>query len=343
MHRVLPVTTRLRRLVAVLTIVGTTGVVGVGPLTWAATPASATATCTATGFYRATINLTAAVIDPTSTVTGTVDAAGCNIGVYFSPGTTGAVDNALVENSNYFGIVNNGASVSVTNSTVTNIGETPLNGDQHGVGIYFAFEGNSTGTISSNVVSNYQKGGIVVNGVGSAAIISGNQVIGQGAVNYIAQNGIQVGFGATASITGNTVTGNAYSGTNNASSCGILVFGGWGYPYVTDVSVVHNTLTNNDVGIGFYNADASGKIPTTPTHNKAVNNVITDSLTTNVSGNGYPYGYQAGIEDMGNRDFMVNNTISGAGYDPANAPSGTFFGTIDTSIGSANPLVVANK
>jgi hypothetical protein len=43
-------------------------------------------------------------------------------------------------------------------------------------------------------------------------------VTGEGAVDYIAQNGIQIGYGAHATVTGNTVTGNAYSGSNLASS-----------------------------------------------------------------------------------------------------------------------------
>src|ERR1019366_6592549 len=105
-------------------------------------------------------------------------------------------------------------SVDFTNSVVQNIGETPPNGTQHGVAIYFAFEGNSTGTIKNNTVTNYQKGGITVNGPGSSATISGNTVTGFGPVDFIAQNGIQIGFGATGTVTNNTVTGNEYTGAN---------------------------------------------------------------------------------------------------------------------------------
>ena len=56
--------------------------------------------------------------------------------------------------------------------------------------------------------------------------ISNNTVTGEGPVDYIAQNGIQLGYGAKATVTGNTVTGNAYTGANGASSGGILVVGG---------------------------------------------------------------------------------------------------------------------
>ena len=42
---------------------------------------------------------------------------------------------------------------------------------------------------------------------------------------------------------------------------------------------------------------------------------------TNLSGNGSPGGYQAGIVDYGKGDNIVNNKISGTGYDTANAPT----------------------
>ena len=44
----------------------------------------ALAACTQTGFVRDGINLTAALINPTGTVSGDVDATGCNIGIYYS-------------------------------------------------------------------------------------------------------------------------------------------------------------------------------------------------------------------------------------------------------------------
>jgi hypothetical protein len=140
------------------------------------------------------------------------------------------------------------------------------------------------------------------------------------------------------------VSDNAYSGTNNASSGGILVFGGpcFGGAYTTGVSVTTNTLTNNDVGIYLYNADATCSATSpTKTQNKAVNNTITNSNETNVSGNGYPNGYQAGISDFGNKDNIVNNKISGDGY-TNDEPTGTLYTAIDTT-GSQATHVNNNK
>ena len=249
--------------------------------------AAAAATCTETGFVRDGIDLTAALINPTAPVTGEVDATGCNIGVYYGPGTTGSVSGANIHGANYYGVVVNAAAVNVTNSSIHDIGETPLNGAQHGVGVFYTTLNPdatstgtaATGTVSGNIVTKYQKGGIVVNGPGAAVTISGNTVTGEGPVAYIAQNGIQVGRGATGTITGNTVTGNAYTGANNASSTGILVFGGGVYgPITTGVSITNNTLTNNDMGVYVYNADASGS--TRPRPRPRTRSSTTRSATT---------------------------------------------------------------
>src|SRR5437764_978005 len=92
------------------------------------------ATCTPTGFYRDSTDMTAALINPPGTLSGELDATGCNIGVYYDHGT-GAVNGANIHGANYFGVVVNGdanaVGVDITNSQIHNIGEMPLNGTQH--------------------------------------------------------------------------------------------------------------------------------------------------------------------------------------------------------------------
>ena len=203
------------------------------------------------------------------------------------PGTTGSVSGADIHGANYYGVVVNAAAVNVTNSSIHDIGESPLNGSQHGVGVFYTTLNQdststgtaATGTVSGNIFTKYQKGGIVVNGPGASVTISGNTVTGEGRVAYIAQNGIQVSRGATGTITGNTVTGNAYTGTNIASSSGILLIGGYVYgPITTGVWITNNTLIENDMGVYVYNADASGSNPpSTKTKNSIVNNTITNA------------------------------------------------------------------
>jgi hypothetical protein len=298
------------------------------------------ATCTPTGWVRDSINMTAAQIG--NNVSGSLDATGCNIGVYYGPlydsGTTypvtqgtftgqapsGNVSGATISNANYFGVVVNGdvapLSVNVTGTTINHIGETPLDGTQHGVAIYYrAFGSTASGTISGDTLTNYQKGGITVAGSVSATITN-NMVTGQGAVPYIAQNGIQVGYGAKATVSGNTVSGNAYTGATGASSAGILVIGGPCYGATTvNLTITKNTLTTNDVGIWLFNANATCDGPvTTKTNNTVKFNTISDAAVTNTTGHttSPACGYQAGIADVGHKDLIVNNTISGPGYTP---------------------------
>jgi hypothetical protein len=285
-----------------------------GLLVSATVPSVAADSCTPTGFVRDSINLTAAVINPSAPVVGEVDATGCNIGVYFDTGT-GLINGADIHGANYFGVVVNGAVVDVTDSSIHDIGETPLNGSQHGVGIYYAYGSTSSGTIAGNTIWNYQKGGIVANGSGVSVAIRNNVVTGQGPVSWIAQNGIQIGYGASASVMRNTVSGNSYTGTSTVSG-GIIVVGGPGYggglPYTTGTQIVGNTVVNNDIGIWLTNlADSSGDPPATATNVKVVNNTISNAGLHNDYGG---FGYQAGVADQGNNDKIIANMISGDGY-----------------------------
>ena len=285
-----------------------------------AVTAASAATCTPTNFFRDSINMTAAQIG--GDVVGTLDATGCNIGVYYDNTTSGNVTGATISGANYFGVVVNGdvgaVSVNVTGSAIHDIGENPLNGSQHGNAIYYrAFGGSASGTISGNKVTHYQKNGITINGNVSATIAN-NTVTGEGPVDYIAQNGIQIGYGAQATVTGNTVTGNAYTGANGASSGGILVVGGafFGLPYTTGLHITKNILTNNDVGIFLFNADENAVAPASRTNNFVQFNTITNAAVSNTTGFSATCGYQAGISDVGTRDLIVNNAISGIGYTP---------------------------
>jgi hypothetical protein len=196
--------------------------------------------CIPTNFVKDGINLTAAVFDPSSPVTGQVDASGCNIGVYYGPGSTGSVDGADISGANYYGVVANGAAADVTNSSIHDIGETPLNGSQHGVGVFYG--AGATGTLSGTTITNYQKNGVAVDGAGTAVSVENNVVTGQGMIDWTAQNGIQVSRGATALVTGNTVSGNWYT-PKDTIACGLLFFDAAG------VKQHDNTMFGNEVNL----------------------------------------------------------------------------------------------
>ena len=55
----------------------------------------------------------------------------------------------------------------------------------------------------------------MVDGIGSSAVITNNTGTGLGPVNFIAPNGIQVSRGATGTVTGNTISGNVYTGCSH--------------------------------------------------------------------------------------------------------------------------------
>ena len=122
-----------------------------------------------------------------------------------------------------------GAAGSITNSTVTNVNQGP-SGCQEGNAIEVRNEPfNTTGTdvavtIDGNVANGYIKNGITASG-SVAAVITNNVVTGSGPVGVplAAQNGIQVGFGATAIVRGNTVSGNDYT-PKSYVACGLLIY-----------------------------------------------------------------------------------------------------------------------
>ena len=121
-------------------------------------------------------------------------------------------------------------------------------------------------------------------------------------------------------MTSNTVTENAYTGANLASSGGILVVGGpcfgTGLAYTVGLNVSKNTLSGNDVGVWLFNADMDCNAPTLKTNNTVKFNTISKDMVTNTTGFSSTCGYQAGVADVGHKDLIVNNSISGFGYKP---------------------------
>jgi hypothetical protein len=256
---------------------------------------------------------------------------------------------ANVCNDNLYGIlVEGGAALNMTASVVENVGADPLTsagGCQGGVGIE---AGNSYTSqighvvLDYDTVRGYQKNGITADGAGSTAFIANTTVTGAGATPYIAQNGIQISTGARGLITRSTISGNNYTGTGEASSTGVLVYGGGsscsgGDPQsglVRNSGVANSTLVNNDIGIALFNLNpACNKSAATPTHDAACYNTISNShgypggvasADANISGLVTSTGYvgdQAGVSDTGNRDTICHNKISGAGYAPRDKAS----------------------
>jgi hypothetical protein len=62
-----------------------------------------------------------------------------------------------------------------------------------------------------------------VSGTGAKATVKNNTVTGQGRIDWIAQNGIQISFGATGIVTGNSVSRNFYT-PKTYTACGLLFY-----------------------------------------------------------------------------------------------------------------------
>jgi hypothetical protein len=209
---------------------------------------SSSAVCMPTGFMKDGMNLTAAQIG--GDVTGTLDAAGCNIGVY-----NGSVHGGEIYGANYYGVLEDGArNIDVASANIHDIGEQPLNGSQHGVGVEYV--NGATGTLSGTTITNYQKNGVVIAGAGTSVAAQNNTVTGQGQIDYIAQNGIQVSGGATALIKGNTVSGNWYT-PKSFVACGLLFFDANGVKQQGN-NLFDNEVNLCNVGRGGGNSSASG-------------------------------------------------------------------------------------
>jgi hypothetical protein len=302
------------------------------------------------------------VVEICSAKTGGINATGVDVDM---TGLTiqGNWPTTVCYDSLYDVLVGGGATLALADSTIEQAGAYPLNGCQGGVGVQVGFSPTAQighASLTGDVIETYQKNGVTIDGSGSTATLSDLTVTGDGPTSMIAQNGIQISYGATGTVSRSTITGNNYTGAGVASSTGVLVLGGCGGPSVVNATVSDNKLVNNDVGIfmgNFASAASCAAVSSTPSNDKALSNTISNasgypggvaSADANVSGDGPSIGYQAGIEDCGNHDSLTGNLISGVGYaplgDPTNPTPPAVVLPIDVvSCPAVHPVVSANK
>jgi hypothetical protein len=164
------------------------------------------------------------------------------------------VDGSGRGNSNYrfIGIGYRNAGGAVSGCTIKDVRNSPIDGAQHGVGLYAnADDGNArTLDANNNTIFGFQKNGTVFTGANLTVSANGNTITGAGAVNFIAQNGIQI-YGAAGSASGNHVTGFSYTPASWTST-GMLIYNALG-----SVSVTGNTVSECQTGIYFINAQGT--------------------------------------------------------------------------------------
>ena len=202
-----------------------------------------------TGDLTVTGSAGGAFVKPSTAVTDASQGSPCSGGVgtaiILVAGVTGVtlnnlnVDGSLLAAAGapprFVGIYYRNASGAINGGTVKDIRNDPLNGVQIGLGILAQANGANTADVDVTGVSvtGYQKNGITFNGCGCALApdgtatgsITGCTVAGAGDTDQIAQNGIQVGFGAgPVTISDNDVGGNGYTGDpDNGTESGILL------------------------------------------------------------------------------------------------------------------------
>jgi hypothetical protein len=125
------------------------------------------------------------------------------------------------------GIAFTNAGGAVSNVTVHDIRWNGYSGCQSGLGIIVDDRTSTvhqTVSITGNTVDTYNKNGITVRG-NVSSVIAHNTVVGAGplGLGFAAQNGVQVSYGASATVTSNTVRNNWYTGPTY-TACGLLFY-----------------------------------------------------------------------------------------------------------------------
>jgi len=165
--------------------------------------------------------------------------------VVFIDGVTGVSLSGLTIDGDHQGTANYrfsglafwNAGGSLTDAEVLNVMDTAFSGTQHGVGIY-AY--NTTGgpyTIALNDVQvfDFQKNGLALLGEGLTVDLDGVTTTGEGPTAVTAQNGIQIGLGASGTVDNCGIAGIAYTG-GYWTATGLLLDGG-GTVAATDVDI----------------------------------------------------------------------------------------------------------
>ncbi|MBI9048073.1 MAG: right-handed parallel beta-helix repeat-containing protein [Anaerolineaceae bacterium] len=189
------------------------------------------------------------------------------------------LDGAGNGNANYrfSGIAYHNAGGTVSNSLIQNIMDTPFSGSQHGVAIYAYNEDGTARTLNifDNTIVDFQKNAMALAGAGLTVDVHDNTITGAGPTSVTAQNGIQVGYDATGSITNNIVEDVWYSGPN-WSATGILIYNAGGtvevsdntvndsqngvYAQNTEVEISDNTINGSDYGVVIYGSTSSSQV-----------------------------------------------------------------------------------
>ena len=276
--------------------------------------------------------------------------------------------NALIGcSTNPIGIYFKNSSGRIIDSVARNhILESSDQGCQVGLGIAVESNlGNPAVTVSNDSVHNYQKNGITAGGPGTGGgptmAITNNTVVGIGATSLIAQNGIQIGFGAIGKVTGNTVADDIYTGPAAAAGTGILIFAS------TGIIVSGNSVQSTQFGIATVTDSVDGPADNTMITSNHIGgtqefDAIDFCSSVNTAHSNSIYGSEAeagihlddGCPGPGSAPSGINNTVSNNTINepcagillgssaPSTVGSNTFFNVTHTTLaGNSCPAAPA--
>jgi parallel beta-helix repeat protein len=191
------------------------------------------------------------------------------------------------------------------------------NGCQVGESIWVetAADHSSIVTIEHSSVHNYNKNGITGNDASTNLTLTGNYVQGAGVVpGSAAQNGIQVGFGATGTIKDNIVIDNIYGDPTVAASADVLLYDA---AENSSITISRNIVGNSQLPIALYTDTVGVGDGVSVTGNRAFGastydgiDVCTDGNT--VTGNTIVNSAESGVHlDASCGSTGQNNTVTG--------------------------------
>ena len=258
----------------------------------------------------------AALANSTSTATGNPIAAIILVegaqGVTLTHLAVDGTNNALGDcSTNLVGIFYRNASGTVNDVAVRNIQLATSLGCQGGLGIFAQSGGGGKSKVNilDSSVHDYQKGGIVASEAGTEVFINRNAISGVGPTPLIAQNGIQISFGAKGTVDNNSVINHIYSQCTTVScsfiSTNILVFNSDG------VKVTGNTIGNAQVNV--YIGGNRGEV----SNNTIFQSPVFDGIDlvgdrNRAFGNSVKNSTASGVYVQGNKNDVIGNIINEA-------------------------------
>ncbi len=260
----------------------------------------------------------------------------------------------------HYGILVTGAAhLNAHDMTVADIRDSSLSGCQNGNGIQVgrqAISQTGTADIDHVTVSGYQKTGLIVDNTGSSMTVTNSTITGVGATALIAQNGIQISRGATATVSDSTISYNEYTGTG-ADSTSVLLFQAG-----DNVTLMGNVISGSDVGIDLSGSAGTGNVAHKNSIHGNAAGIVNDSTSSfDATCNWWGSSTGPGTVGLGTGDTVSSNvsftpwllssvltgdcpaiTVHGTGAVDANGAEGSLISTSGSFDGSTASITADN-